>query len=265
MALSLGATTLAALYLGSTAISTAYLGSVQVYDAGGAFTPASLFASGEQGAWYEPSTTTCFTDTAGTIPATVGDAVARINDLSGNGNHATQATAAARPILRQTAGGLYYLERDGVDDHLTIPAIFTGTEDVTYIEAYDPDGLNWMLLSREGSFLNWLGIGQSGSTSTALVDGATLSSIRFDGVTDATGTRGGLYTASQAANVVTLQATLSSANWNNPMTWSQYANGSTFDSIGSKSFGFLFVNRDVTTEERANLETYFGNRAGITL
>lgn len=32
---------------------------------------------------------------------------------------ATQVTAAARPILQQTAGGLYYLDFDGVDDNMT--------------------------------------------------------------------------------------------------------------------------------------------------
>jgi hypothetical protein len=38
---------------------------------GGVFTPASLFANGEQGAWYDPSDlTTLFTDSAGTVPVT---------------------------------------------------------------------------------------------------------------------------------------------------------------------------------------------------
>lgn len=106
MAVKLGTTSLGALYLGSTAISTAYLGSVQVYDAGGAaFDPASLFASGEEGVWYEPSTSTCFTDTAGTTPATYGDAVAYLQDKSGNGNHATQSTATARPTLARVPEG----------------------------------------------------------------------------------------------------------------------------------------------------------------
>lgn len=63
------------------------------------FSPSALFANGEVGVWYDPSPETTFTDTAGTAPATVGDAVARINDLSGNGHNATQATTAARPIL----------------------------------------------------------------------------------------------------------------------------------------------------------------------
>lgn len=34
------------------------------------------------------------------------------------GNHASQATTTARPILRQDAGGRYYLSFDGVDDSL---------------------------------------------------------------------------------------------------------------------------------------------------
>jgi hypothetical protein len=38
---------------------------------GGVFTPASLFANGEQGAWYDPSDlTTLFQDSAGTTPVT---------------------------------------------------------------------------------------------------------------------------------------------------------------------------------------------------
>jgi hypothetical protein len=65
------------------------------------WTPAALFASGEQGAWYDPSDfSTMFQDTAGTVPVTaVGQSVARINDKSGRGNHATQATSASRPLL----------------------------------------------------------------------------------------------------------------------------------------------------------------------
>lgn len=123
MAIKLGSTNINGLYLGSTAINKAYLGSVEVFTTTGAFTPADLFASGEEGVWYQPSPSTCFTDTGGTTAASVGDPVARINDSSGNGNHATQATLASRPILRQTGGGLYYLEFDGADDNLDFPEL----------------------------------------------------------------------------------------------------------------------------------------------
>lgn len=64
------------------------------------FSPSSLFSASEPGAWYDPSDlTTMFQDTAGTVPVTApGQPVARINDKSGRGNNATQATSAARPL-----------------------------------------------------------------------------------------------------------------------------------------------------------------------
>jgi hypothetical protein len=76
--------------------------------------PSALFANGEAGAWLEPSPTT--------YDAATGD----IDDLSGNDNHATQGTAAARMALIGT--GPYYLEPDGDDDNFEIPlgAAFTG-------------------------------------------------------------------------------------------------------------------------------------------
>lgn len=84
------------------------------------WTPATLYAAGEQGVWYDPSDfSTMFQDAAGTIPVTAaGQPVGRILDKSGRGNHATQATAAARPILQQDGNGKYYLAFDGVDDTL---------------------------------------------------------------------------------------------------------------------------------------------------
>lgn len=105
-----------------------------------AFSPLSLFASGEEGAWYEPSPTTCFTDTGGTVAATYGDAVAYLQDKSGNGNHATQSTASARPILARVPEGGRRNELSETDtlatQSVTVTAAertlsFTGTGTVT--------------------------------------------------------------------------------------------------------------------------------------
>src|SRR3989304_1071500 len=96
---------------------------------------AALFRDGEQGVWYDPSDlSTLFQDAAGTIPVTAaGQPVGRMMDKSGNGNHATQSTAASRPILRLNATtGAYYLETDGVDDGMQTNSIdFTGTDKVS--------------------------------------------------------------------------------------------------------------------------------------
>lgn len=84
-----------------------------------AFSPLSLFAAGEQGIWLDPSDLlTMFQDAAGTIPVTAADQpVGLIRDKSGRGNHASQSTAASRPMLRNS-GTLWWLEFDGVDDFL---------------------------------------------------------------------------------------------------------------------------------------------------
>lgn len=63
---------------------------------------AALFASGAQGAWYDPSDySTLFEDSAGTIPITspLEKPVGKMLDKSGRGNHATQSTPTSRPTL----------------------------------------------------------------------------------------------------------------------------------------------------------------------
>lgn len=72
------------------------------------FTPASLFANGEKGAWYDPSDlTSMFQDHLGTTPAAIGAPIGLMRDKSGNGNHARQPTSTARPTLgRMPKGGV---------------------------------------------------------------------------------------------------------------------------------------------------------------
>ena len=97
------------------------------------FTPLNLFSTGEQGAWYDPSDmATLFQDDAGTIPVTAaGQVVGRMRDKSGNNHHATQVTAASKPILRNT-GTLWWLEFDGVDDFLSTGNIdLSATDEVS--------------------------------------------------------------------------------------------------------------------------------------
>lgn len=104
------------------------------------FTPASLFVSGAEGMWYDPSDfSTMFQDWQGTTPVTgTGQPVGKILDKSGNGNHLYQGTAGARPTLEQDGSGKYYLNFDGVND-----VMFTGensggtlvTRNVPFFEA----------------------------------------------------------------------------------------------------------------------------------
>ncbi|MDP2737381.1 MAG: hypothetical protein Q8O82_01380 [Pseudorhodobacter sp.] len=91
--------------------------------------PGWMFRGGAQGAWYDPADpATLFQDSAGTVPvAAAGDPVGLMRDKSGNGNHATQVTAAARPVYRN-GGERHWLEFNGVNQFLVTPTLTPGTD-----------------------------------------------------------------------------------------------------------------------------------------
>ena len=128
MPVSIGTTTISAMYLGTTTISAMYLGTTQVFG-GATFSPASLFAASEPGGWYDPSDlTTLFQDRAGTVPVTAaGQLVGMRLDKSGRGNHLTAINDAARGTYN-TDGTLHWIAYDGVNTGYVSPTITPGTD-----------------------------------------------------------------------------------------------------------------------------------------
>lgn len=144
-----------------------------------AFTPLSLFSSGEQGAWYDPSdlsSMNTLSDQTGTTPA-VGDPVGYIADKSGNGNHAIQATAAKRPTLGQTAGGLYYLDFDGVDDLLSTSSTGSPNTDKAQVFA----GVQNNTTSIFGIIIEYGNTGAAGGLGVFLEDSANATTVNYSG------------------------------------------------------------------------------------
>ena len=83
-----------------------------------AWTPASI--AGLK-VWLDPTVSSS---------VTVATGASQINDLSGNGNHATQATGSKQPAY--TSG--QYITFDGVDDWMEIPALGElGTNPRSYV------------------------------------------------------------------------------------------------------------------------------------
>lgn len=83
--------------------------------------PRTYFDAGADGALYLPSVLgSVWADVAGTQPAAVGGAVARIDDLSGNGWHLVQANIPSRPTLVKE--GAYYFLRFAAGQFMTIAA-----------------------------------------------------------------------------------------------------------------------------------------------
>jgi hypothetical protein len=149
--------TLIALLYGSTSLS---------------FSPASLFASGEEGDAWIPEREFCYTKSGGGLyerVTTTGDETARITGMA-NGINADQDVFASRPIYSE-GGGLSWLAFDGVDDALA------GGSIVLKLGWYSCLGLN--ILTRGGSNSDILGLGSRGSAPNSLS-----MSVRTDVVED---------------------------------------------------------------------------------
>lgn len=104
------------------------------------WTPAQLFAGGQQGVWYSAADlSTSFADSARTTVAGVGGSVGGVTDKSGNGNHAYQDTVSAQPTLQRLANGRYVWRFDGVDDFLNFgPIAAFSNSDFMFVMAMTP-------------------------------------------------------------------------------------------------------------------------------
>ena len=106
------------------------------------WTPEALFASSEAGAWYDPSDlSSMYQGRTGTTAAVIGSPVGQLRDKSGNGNHMVAPFDSARPILRQTVGGKYYLQFDGIDDEMQASVAWVLTAQTT-VAAFRYSGAN---------------------------------------------------------------------------------------------------------------------------
>lgn len=94
----------------------------------------ALFAGGKVGGmWDMGDIATLFQDTAGSTPVTaVTQPIGRVNDKSGNGNHATQPTAIKRSLY-QVVSGYGCAQFDATDDALVFPVIAFGGAFNTFV------------------------------------------------------------------------------------------------------------------------------------
>jgi hypothetical protein len=234
-----------------------------------AFTPASLFASGEQGAFFDASDLSSMTiarDGTGAAP-TVGDPVGRILDRSGRNNHAIAPSDAARPVLRQTAGGLYYLEFDGTDDRmLTVLNAFNIINLHTHVGGWENavEGRRFYALS--GNAGNACPAGIRDTNSGIFYGGNAITTARPSGtfvltvertVDEATGwiNRASNQTISRAAHDVT----------NTGIGIGVQGTTATTSLLQGRFYGGLWIGRVLTTQERDNAEDWAASKSGVTL
>ena len=88
------------------------------------FNPATFFADGTHGAWYDMSDRSTMFKVDGTTPAVLGQAVGKILDKSGNGHHLVQTVEDKCPVLRRDDLGstcLDFVSDDGMRTLNVIP------------------------------------------------------------------------------------------------------------------------------------------------
>jgi len=229
------------------------------------FSPLSLFASGEAGAWYDPSNlSSLFQDSAGTTPvASSGDPVGLMLDKSGNDSHATQTVSDLRPTYQVDANGNGYLNFDGNDDLMdinpTVPSglyhsVFAGLE-------VDGNGNNQALLSRDNSgFVPYAKLSGNGLGTYTMFD--PYDQPPFIARFSANGMQPGGVTvdvnAGQYTGANSKSATAS--NYYSAITTSvasQYLTG--------KIFSLLIVSRAMTEEEVSLVNHYVASKTGVEL
>lgn len=257
-----------------------------------AWNPAHLFLHGEKGAWYDPSDlTTTFTDTAGTTPAnTNGAVVARINDKSGNGNHAiliggqtgcTLVIGGGLTALQDNAGNSGYLaaacgmtgavatacfghlNNNGNNSYVfsvdsdTVDSTFSGGINATFVSNvtatghYGPTDGYYATITCSNpetvvvTAINDFG-GASGPVSIDMRKNASATGLTYTG---AFGAVAALF--APARNIAFMCADQNSGGAYRPA----YGN----------CYGCIIVNRRLQAAELAALETYMGNKSGISI
>jgi hypothetical protein len=233
--------------------------------AAGAFTPTSLFSS-NTGGWWDPSDhTTTFQDTAGTTPAnTAGQAVARINDKSGNGNNLLQATGTAQPILQNT-GAFWWLQFDGAAQYIS--AAFTLGQPLTRISC--ARNITWTATHRmwDGNTVNGAGLIQGQSVVTPGIQ-------MFAGSiapTDASNfTVGADHVVSEFFSGAASTLTVDNNTANTGNSGTATADGAIIGAAGNISlfgnirwYGAVHIGRALTGAETANSRMFFGAKAGL--
>jgi len=140
-------------------------------------TPANIFTGAVDGVWYDPSDiTSLFQDSAGTIPVTAdGDPVGSMLDKSGNGFHATQATAGNRPVYK-TDGVTSWLQCTAASSHfMTHNANAPGTGEFLGVYAFEPASVATTPFLAFGSGVNTSYSGMAfrqGGTNTVQISGS---------------------------------------------------------------------------------------------
>jgi hypothetical protein len=184
------------------------------------------------------------------------------------GNHATQATSAARPTY-QTAGGLHWLAFDGVDDYMDGAGGWAVDDTLTLMlggKTTSSTNNAGYIVVNPGSAINYT------QRAIGLADASTLKvdTRSFDvNVTYDLSTAGvleGVFTSNQVKAAINGgDFVVGNRTVENTTTDFVVGKGLTGIELPCDIYGIFIINRDLNSIERSNLVSYFAEKSGVTL
>ena len=245
------------------------------------FNPASLFADGSEGAWYDPSDLSTLFQEDGTTAAGVGDPVGKILDKSGNGNHLVQTTESKCPVLRQD-GSLYYLDFDGSDDGLkTSSSIdFTGTDAMSVFAGARKTvtGANQNVVELSASVGSNTGAFRlfctTGELWRSIMKGTTANTISTTAVSNPNKS---IFSVTadisdpshsyrrNGSSVSSNTNSLGTGNFGNHDLNMGARNNGASSVLDGDVYGLIVLGRKATDDEIANVETYMADKSGVSI
>ena len=210
--------------------------------------PDATFFAGASGFAYNPfDYSKAFQDSAGATPVTAtGQSLGRLTDLSGNGNHRTQATSGKKPL---TAAGGYTF--DNFDDGMTGPCNTSSAGAWTYLAKIGAGADTVGIIMRGNSpGSSYFGYYSSGGVASSYGGNVTQTSMKVDGVT-VTNSNGALYTAltgSPHLLELRISAFVHAGGWDSVFNIGDYSGFVAGITVGRE----ILIQRNLTGDDLAN-------------
>jgi hypothetical protein len=194
-------------------------------------------------------------------------------DKSGNGNHATQATAARRPTYTE-GGGLAWLAFDGVDDEMDAPALGVTSSALTMLYSATQSGgsAQDMIFGVENTtqnrFQNYTYT--SGARKTGLRESGYRSIYTAYGDSSVNQIAGAVWNGSAVQNYINGATSGGASSLSGSMDLTEgviyIGKSPSFSVVFSGIFrGGLLINRALSAEEVISFSAYLAAKSGVTL
>ena len=247
------------------------------------FSPASLFVGGFKGAWYDMTDLSTMFKVDGSTPAVVGQAVGKILDRSGNGQHLIQTTESKCPLLVVDSDGNLCLDFDGDDGLRTAGNLPFSTNSITAMSVFvgakkEATGLNQTVVELSNSVGGTTGgvriFCTSGEVWRAIQKGSSANTISTDAVgnpnksilTSVASISAPSHTFRRNGAVVTASTgSLGTGTYgDHPLSIGGRAAGASAN-LDGKMYSLIIVGKLASADEIASAEKYVADKTGVTI